>query len=74
VLSITGAFGFGGVVDALCGNPSTDYVAWTLQHHLAEYMGVRFEYGYASAISVMLFLIMMGANMLVQKFLAKVGQ
>ena len=37
-------------------------------------MGVRFEYGYASAISVMLFLIMMGANMMVQKFLAKVGQ
>ncbi len=74
VLSITGAFGFGGVVDTLCGNPSTDYVAWTLQHHLTEYMGVRFEYGYASAISVMLFLIMMGANMLVQKFLAKVGQ
>ncbi len=74
VLSITGAFGFGGIVDALCGNPSTDYVAWTLQHHLVEYMGVRFEYGYASAISVMLFAIMMGANMLVQKFLAKVGQ
>jgi len=74
VLSITGAFGFGGIVDALCGNPSTDYVAWTLQHHLVEYMGVRFEYGYASAISVVLFAIMMGANMLVQKFLAKVGQ
>ena len=74
VLSITGAFGFGGIVDALCGNPSTDYVAWTLQHHLVEYMGVRFEYGYASAISVILFAIMMGANMLVQKFLAKVGQ
>ena len=74
VLSITGAFGFGGIVDALCGNPSTDYVAWTLQHHLVEYMGVRFEYGYASAIAVVLFAIMMGANMLVQKFLAKVGQ
>ena len=74
VLSITGAFGFGAIVDTLCGNPSTDYVAWTLQHHLKEYMGVRFEYGYASAISVVLFAIMMGANMLVQKFLSKVGQ
>ena len=74
VLSITGAFGFGAIVNALCGNPSTDYVAWTLQHHLQEYMGVRFEYGYASAIAVVLFAIMMGANMLVQKFLAKVGQ
>lgn len=74
VLSITGAFGFGGIVNALCGNPSTDYVAWTLQHHLSEYMGVRFEYGYASAIAVVLFAIMMGANALVQKFLAKVGE
>lgn len=74
VLAITGAFGFGGIVNALCGNPSTDYVAWTLQHHLSEYMGVRFEYGYASAIAVVLFGIMMGANFLVQKFLQKVGQ
>lgn len=64
----------GGIVDALCGNPSTDYVAWTLQHHLTEYMNVRFEYGYASAIAVMLFFIMMVSNLLVQKFLSKVGQ
>ncbi|MBQ0101580.1 MAG: sugar ABC transporter permease [Firmicutes bacterium] len=74
VLSITGAFGFGAIVNALCGNPSTDYVAWTLQHHLTEYMSTRFEYGYASAIAVVLFAIMMIANLLVQKFLAKVGQ
>ena len=74
ILAITGSFGFGGIVDALCGNPSTDYVAWTLQHHLTEYMNVRFEYGYASAIAVMLFFIMMVSNLLVQKFLSKVGQ
>lgn len=73
VLAITGSFGFGGVVDALCGNPSTDYVAWTLTHHLGEYMGTRFEFGYASAISVVLFAIMLGANWLVQKLLSKVG-
>lgn len=74
VLAITGSFGFGAIVDNLCGNPSTDYVAWTLQHHLSEYMGTRFEYGYASAIAVVLFAIMMGANALVQKFLSKVGE
>ncbi|MBP5208150.1 MAG: sugar ABC transporter permease [Clostridia bacterium] len=74
VLAITGSFGFGAVVDTLCGRPSTDYVAWTLQHHLGEYMSTRFEYGYASAIAVVLFAIMMIANMLVQKFLSKVGQ
>ena len=74
VLAITGSFGFGAIVNNLCGNPSTDYVAWTLQHHLQEYMGTRFEYGYASAIAVILFAIMMGANALVQKFLSKVGE
>lgn len=74
VLSITGSFGFGGIVTALCGYPSTDYVAWTLQHHLQEYMTTRFEFGYASAISLVLFFIMIGANVLVQKLLAKVGQ
>ncbi len=74
VLAITGSFGFGAIVTALCGNPSTDYVAWTLQHHLQEYMSTRFEYGYASAIAVVLFFIMMAANMIVQKFLSKVGQ
>ena len=74
VMAITQSFGFGGIVDTLCGNPSTDYVAWTLQHHLTEYMNVRFEYGYASAIAVMLFFIMMASNLLVQKFLSKVGQ
>lgn len=74
VLSITGSFGFGAIVTALCGYPSTDYVAWTLQHHLQEYMTTRFEFGYASAISLVLFFIMIGANVLVQKLLSKVGQ
>ena len=74
VLAITNSFGFGGIVTALCGFPSTDYVAWTLTHHLQEYMSTRFEFGYASAISVVLFFIMVGANLLVQKLLSKVGQ
>jgi len=74
VLAITGGFGFGGIVTSLCGNPSTDYVAWTLTHHLGEYMGTRFEIGYASAISFILFVLMFGSNILVQKMLSKVGQ
>ncbi len=74
VLAITGSFSFGGIVTALCGFPSVDYVAWTMVHHLQEYMSTRFEFGYASAISVGLFAIMLGANILVQKLLSKVGQ
>ena len=74
VLAITQSFGFGAVVDALCGNPSTDYSAWTIMHHLGDYGGARFEIGYASAIATILFVVMIGANGLVKKLLSKVGQ
>lgn len=74
VMSITSSFGFGGVVTALCGFPSTDYAAWTITHHLEDYGGQRFEVGYSSAIAVVLFAIMLGANGLVKKILSKVGQ
>lgn len=74
ILSITGSFGFGDVVTALCGYPSVEYKAHTIMHHLSDYYGTRFEVGYASAIAVVLFVIMIGANVLVKKVLTKVGQ
>ena len=74
ILSITGAFGFGDVVTALCGYPSVEYKAHTIMHHLNDYYGMRFEVGYASAIAVVLFAVMIGANTLVKKVLSKVGQ
>ena len=74
VLAITGAFGFGAVVTALCGFPSVDYAAHTIMHHLDDYGGQRYEVGYASAIAVFLFLIMLGCNLLIKKMLSKVGQ
>ena len=74
VLSITGAFGFGGIVTALAGNPSVNYAAYTISHHLSEYGSTRWEVGYASAISFVLFLMMIGSNMAVTKLLSKVGQ
>ena len=73
IMAITGAFGFGGVVTALCGFPSVDYAAHTIVHHLDDYGGMRFETGYASAIAVVLFVIMIGSNMLVKKMISKVG-
>ena len=73
IMSITGSFGFGAVVDALCGFPSVDYAAHTIVHHLNDYGGSRFETGYASAIAVILFVIMVGANSVVKKIISKVG-
>ena len=74
VMSITGAFSFGGVVTALCGFPSVNYSCHTIMHCLEDYGSQRWEVGYASAIAVVLFLIMIGANTLVSKMLSKVGQ
>ena len=73
IMAITGAFGFGGIVTALCGFPSVDYAAHTIMHHLEDYGGARYEIGYSSAIAVILFVVMVGANMLVKKMLSKVG-
>ena len=74
VLSITNSFGFGGVVTALCGFPSVDYAAHTIMHHLGDYGGSRYEIGYASAIAVILFIIMFASNNIVKKALSKVGE
>jgi len=73
VMAITNSFGFGGVVTALCGFPSVDYAAHTIMHHLEDYGGSRYEIGYSSAIAVVLFAVMIAANMLVKKLLSKVG-
>ena len=73
IMAITNAFSFGGIVTALCGFPSVDYAAHTIMHHLDDYGGQRYETGYASAIAVVLFAIMVGANMVVKKVISKVG-
>ncbi len=73
IMAITNSFGFGAIVTALCGFPSVDYAAHTIMHHLEDYGGQRYEVGYSSAIAVVLFAIMIGANGLVKKILSKVG-
>ncbi len=73
IMAITGSFGFGGVVTALAGFPSVDYAAHTIMHHLDDYGGQRYEIGYSSTIAVVLFIIMVAANMVVKKAISKVG-
>jgi len=74
VMSITGAFGIGSTIDVLCGNPSTDYKVWTIMNHLQDYGGVRLEMGYACAIAILLFVLMISVNRIAQKLIAKVGE
>ena len=73
IMSITSSFGFGAVVTNLCGFPSVDYAAHTIMHHLEDYGSQRFEIGYSSTIAVVLFVVMVGSNMLVKKLISKVG-
>lgn len=74
VMSITASFGFGSVITTLCGFPSVNYCAYTLSHHLDDYGSSRWEVGYASAISFIIFLLCFGCNEVIQKLLSKVGQ
>ena len=74
VMSIGGAFTVGNVSSILCGNPSTDYAVHTLILHASDYAGIRLEMGYASAVSTVLFAMMIVSNNVVQKLLRKVGE
>ena len=74
VMSISGAFGIGTVLNGLVGFPSTDYVTHTIINHLEDYGGARYEMGYASAIATVLFGMMLLTNYVVKKLLSKVGE
>lgn len=71
VLAISGAFTVGGVGAALCGMPSTNYAVHTVMNHAQDYGSVRYEMGYASAICMVLFVVMLIFNHLVRKVLSK---
>lgn len=73
ILTITGSFAIHDVIVPLAGFPSTEYAAHTVVSHLVDYGSIRFEMGYASAIATLLFFIMIGSNILVQKLLKRVG-
>ena len=74
VMSISSAFGVGAISTALCGFPSNDYAVHTLMNHLTDYGGTRYEMGYACALATVLFLMMSGFNLLVQRLISKVGE
>lgn len=74
VLQITVSFSVSYVAMAIAGFPSVDYAARTVVSHLVDYGTIRFELGYASAIATILFALMLGSNMMVQKMLRKVGE
>lgn len=55
--TIAGSFGVFDVISSFAGFPSPNYAGHTLVAHIYDYAFVRYEMGYASAVSVILFLI-----------------
>lgn len=69
VMTISSSFAIGAQCAALTGNPSTDYSTHTILLHMQDYANTRFELGYASAIAVVLFVIMLFSWLLIQRVL-----
>ena len=59
ITQITAAFSAGDVSRALSGFPSVGYATHTLALHSYDYGAVRYEMGYAAAVSVVLFIMIL---------------
>jgi len=65
VMAIVGAFNAGGIGVALSGaNPTPQYAGQLIINHIEDYGFLRYEMGYAAAISVVLLMIILVFNKL----------
>lgn len=69
VMQIGASFSVAEISIALAGFPSTDNAGTTIVTHIMDVGNTRYEMGYASAISVFLFAIMIFTNFIVRKIL-----
>lgn len=73
VIQITASFAMGDLSITLAGFPSVNYAGETIVTHMNDFGWIRFEMGFASAIAVILFGMMVGTNKLIQRLLRRVG-
>ena len=71
VMQISAAFSASDVCMTLAGFPSTDNAALTVATHAYDYGMIRFEMGYACAVTSVLFIAMMAVNNRIQKIIGK---
>ena len=67
VMQIQASFSVSAVPIAMCGYPSVEHSVDTIVSYMADVGSTRFEMGYASAITVVLCLMMFAFRMLVGK-------
>lgn len=70
ITSSVAAFAISDIPTQVAGFPSPDYAAHTIALHMQDYGFTRFEIGYASAISVILFALTFLTGFILRKVLA----
>ena len=71
VTASVGAFAVADIPAAIAGFPSPGYAAHTIALHMRDYGFVRFEVGYSSAISVVLFALTFTTGYILRKILTE---
>lgn len=74
VMQIQSSFSVGAIVQSLAGYPSVNHAADTIVLHMSDVGMVRYEMGYACALSVFLFAMMVVARLLIGRMLRMTGE
>lgn len=73
VMQISASFSVSTISMQLCGFPSTKYAAHTIVLHIMDYGNIKYEMGYACAVAVVLFAMMLLVKFLVDRLLGLLG-
>lgn len=74
VMQIAGAFSISAIAVQMAGYPSVNYCVDTIVSYLSDVGGTRYEMGYASAMSVVLFAMMAISRSLIKKLIDGIGK
>lgn len=74
VMQIAGSFSIGAICVTLAGYPSVNYTADTIVSYLQDVGTTKFEMGYACAISVVLFAMMLITRQFIAKAIKRIGR
>ncbi len=74
VMQIASSFSISGIAISLAGFPSVSYAGDTIVSHMQDLGTVRYELGYASAVAVVLFLMMVFFRLVIGKLLNMTGK
>lgn len=74
VMQIASAFSISNIITQLAGYPTVGYAADTIVSYLSDVGTVKYEMGYASALSVVLFLLMVATRWITNRLINKTGR